>query len=69
MMKSTMAGLALACCALTAAPLSAAIATGPEVGTAIPEFTARDQNGELRDLESLRGPTGLLILFHRSADW
>jgi len=57
--------------ALLAAPALAAepLATGPEVGTRIPAFQARDQYGEMRSFEDLRGPEGLLLLFHRSADW
>ncbi len=45
------------------------IATGPDVGTKIPDITAPDQYGKVRTFESLRGPEGLLLLFHRSADW
>lgn len=48
---------------------ASAIKTGPEVGTRIPEFAARDQTGELRTFEDLTGPEGLLLLFHRTADW
>jgi hypothetical protein len=57
--------------ALLAAPAMAEepLATGPEVGTRIPAFQARDQYGEMRTFEDLRGPEGLLLLFHRSADW
>lgn len=43
--------------------------TGVLVGARIPEFRATDQNGQERDFESLKGPKGLLLLFHRSADW
>ncbi len=43
--------------------------SGPEVGETIPAFSLPDQNGKMRDLESLRGPNGLVVLFHRSADW
>jgi len=42
---------------------------GPQVGERIPEFTLPDQDGQLQSLESVRGPNGSLILFHRSADW
>lgn len=41
----------------------------PDVGTKIPDITAPDQYGKVRTFESLRGPEGLLLLFHRSADW
>lgn len=43
--------------------------TGPAVGERIPAFEGVDQNGRARDFESLAGPNGLLLLFHRSADW
>lgn len=50
------------------APLDPAT-LGPALGQAIPRFEARDQHGRLRDLESLRGPKGLVLVFFRSADW
>ena len=43
--------------------------TGPSVGDTIPELEAVDQNGKRRSFEDLTGPNGLLLLFHRSADW
>jgi hypothetical protein len=42
---------------------------GPRVGDALPAFTARDQDGRLRDFASLAGSNGLVLLFFRSADW
>jgi hypothetical protein len=42
---------------------------GPAVGEKVPPFDAVDQNGQHRDLASLRGPRGLVLLFFRSADW
>lgn len=44
-------------------------ATGPDPGSTIPAFSALDQHGQEQSLETLRGPNGLLLLFHRSADW
>jgi cytochrome oxidase Cu insertion factor (SCO1/SenC/PrrC family) len=44
-------------------------ALGPQVGERVPDFELRDQQGQLQTLESVRGPNGSLILFHRSADW
>ncbi len=44
-------------------------ATGPEPGARIPEFTLPDQHGAPRTLANLAGPSGLLLVFHRSADW
>jgi len=43
--------------------------TGPEPGQRIPAFALPDQNGDLRSLTDLTGPNGLLLVFHRSADW
>ncbi len=44
-------------------------AQGPAVGEEIPVFSLPDQNGKKQDFESMAGPNGLIILFHRSADW
>ncbi len=49
--------------------LGAEISTGPDVGSKIPDFRSQDQNGQWCTFEDLRGPQGLLLLFHRSADW
>ena len=43
--------------------------TGPDPGERIPAFSLPDQNGELRSVQDLAGPQGLLLVFHRSADW
>ncbi len=42
---------------------------GPQVGEQVPAFSLPDQNGEVRTLESILGPRGAILLFHRSADW
>ena len=44
-------------------------ATGPEPGQRIPDFSLPDQRGAARALGNLTGPNGLLLVFHRSADW
>jgi hypothetical protein len=44
-------------------------ATGPEPGERIPEFSLPDQAGVLRSMANLAGRNGLLLVFHRSADW
>jgi peroxiredoxin len=44
-------------------------ATGPDPGEKIPEFALPDQSGALRTLKDLAGSNGLLLVFHRSADW
>jgi hypothetical protein len=43
--------------------------TGPDPGQKIPDFALPDQFGALRRLDNLAGPHGLLLVFHRSADW
>ena len=42
---------------------------GPQVGETVPDFALADQRGEQRDLESLAGPNGTMLVFSRSADW
>ena len=42
---------------------------GPQVGEAAPDFSLTDQTGATRDLASLTGPNGLMLVFSRSADW
>lgn len=42
---------------------------GPKIGEKIPDFTAIDQDGRERTLESLMGPKGLMLVFFRSAEW
>jgi hypothetical protein len=44
-------------------------ATGPDPGERIPDFALPDQHGAIRSLHDLAGPKGLLLVFHRSADW
>jgi hypothetical protein len=43
--------------------------SGPEPGERIPEFALPDQTGRVRSFADLTGPHGLLLVFHRSADW
>jgi len=43
--------------------------TGPEVGQKIPPLALRDQTGQIKSFDSLRGPKGLILAFVRSADW
>ena len=42
---------------------------GIAMGAKIPAFQAVDQRGRSRSFDSLVGPSGLVILFVRSADW
>ena len=60
---------AAAATAAAQAPLPDVDRFGPQVGEIVPSFTLADQNGEARDLESLMGPNGLMLVFSRSADW
>jgi peroxiredoxin len=40
-----------------------------QLGNQIPLLRGTDQFGKERDFENLKGPSGLVILFYRSADW
>ena len=42
---------------------------GPKVGETLPEFSLRDQGGQVHSLKSLLGSKGAIIVFFRSADW
>jgi peroxiredoxin len=48
---------------------AAEFASGPEVGSPIPEIRTLDQHGRERTFADLRGPDGLLLLFYRTVDW
>ena len=42
---------------------------GLDVGAKAPAIEAADQTGAVRDLASLTGERGLLLILNRSADW
>ena len=42
---------------------------GPQVGELVPDFSLPDQNGRVRTRDSILGPNGAILRFHRSADW
>ncbi|MEO8026769.1 MAG: hypothetical protein ABI823_09855 [Bryobacteraceae bacterium] len=44
-------------------------APGPAVGSRVPAFQALDQDGVDRNLASVAGPKGTMLVFFRSADW
>jgi hypothetical protein len=67
--RSMLAGRRLALAGFVAGALLSARDFGPAVGTPMPAFELRDQNGAARTMKSLLGPKGALILFFRSADW
>jgi len=47
----------------------AIVASPPDRGSRAPAFHAQDQFSQKRDLRSLCGSNGLVLLFVRSADW
>ena len=42
---------------------------GPQVGETVPDFALPDQHGTIQTLDSIMGPRGAMLVFHRSADW
>jgi hypothetical protein len=42
---------------------------GPQVGERVPDFSLPDQTGKIRNLQSIMGTRGAMIVFYRSADW
>ena len=42
---------------------------GPQVGEQVPDFTLPDQTGRVWTRDSILGPNGAVVLFHRSANW
>jgi len=42
---------------------------GPKVGQRVPDFLLKDQFGNARNLKSVMGPKGAMLVFIRSADW
>ena len=51
------------------APLPEVGRLGPQVGQTVPSFSLVAQHGQTRDLESLMGRNGIMLVFNRSADW
>jgi hypothetical protein len=43
--------------------------TGPAIGEHVPDFTLADASGRLCSRADLLGSHGLVLVFHRSADW
>ena len=39
------------------------------VGSSLPEFSAQDQNGDVRSFADLKGEKGLVLVFNRSFKW
>jgi peroxiredoxin len=39
------------------------------VGQRVPDFDLRDQAGRMRNLQSIMGSRGAMLVFFRSADW
>ena len=42
---------------------------GPQIGEVALDFSLVDQRGETRNLASLMGQNGLILVFSRSASW
>jgi hypothetical protein len=42
---------------------------GPQVGERVPDFSLVDQTGRTRNLQSIMGARGGMLVFIRSADW
>ena len=42
---------------------------GPQVGERVPDFSLVDQTGRTRNLLSIMGRRGGMLVFIRSADW
>ncbi|MEP7355575.1 MAG: peroxiredoxin family protein [Acidobacteriota bacterium] len=42
---------------------------GPQVGERVPDFSLKDQYGNVQTLKSIMGPKGAMLVFVRSADW
>lgn len=42
---------------------------GPQVGERVPDFSLKDQKGQLQTLQSIMGSKGAMLVFYRSADW
>ena len=42
---------------------------GPQVGQPVLDFSLPDQTGRTRNLQSIMGPRGAMLVFLRSADW
>lgn len=42
---------------------------GPQVGERVPDFSLVDQTGKARNLQSIMGSRGAMLVFIRSADW
>jgi hypothetical protein len=45
------------------------MAIGLEVGQKAPDFSLHDEFGKVQTLETLKGTSGTVLLFFRSADW
>lgn len=42
---------------------------GPQVGDRVSDFSLKDQDGRIRNLNSIMGSKGAMLVFVRSADW
>jgi hypothetical protein len=73
-MRSVLGFIAIAAVALVEAQTPAKTAAdlaklGPQIGERVHDFRLPDQNGTLRDVKSILGPNGAMLVFFRSAEW
>jgi peroxiredoxin len=61
--------LALLAAAVATPLLAAPIDIGPAVGTPVPALAAKDSKGAPRDLASIEGKKGVVLVFFRSTRW
>jgi hypothetical protein len=66
---TSLAAAAFSLGVLAQAPPAILARLGPQVGQRVPDFSLPDQDGRTRDLTSVAGPNGTMLVFFRSADW
>lgn len=64
-----MASILVAASAMIGAASAQTHEFGPATGATLPPISASDQSGRTRDLASLSGERGLVLLVTRAADW
>lgn len=50
-------------------PLPTVDVFGPQIGDTVPDFSLVDQAGQIRNLSSILGSNGAMLVFNRSAAW
>ena len=67
-LATLLSGISTSTVAQSRRPIDVAV-LDPQVGERVPDFSLPDENGQTQPLDSIRGPNGTMLLFHRSADW